>query len=71
MKKLLRTIFYWDAPAEGRTPAAMEGRGGRLLYLSSPGCQKCARQEVELRLLKENRPGLVVDAYQVTTDEER
>ena len=58
----------WSAPAVA--PVAADGaRGGRLLYLSSPGCQKCARQEVELRLLKENRPGLVVDAYQVTTDE--
>ncbi len=61
----------WNAAAakEEETDAAGRRRGGRLLYLASPGCQKCARQEVELRLLKESRPDVAIDSYLVTTDE--
>ena len=40
-----------------------------LLYLYSPGCKKCARQEVELKLLKKYRPNLELDSFQVNTDE--
>ena len=41
----------------------------RLLYLYSPGCRKCARQEVELKLLKKLRPDLQLNSFQVNTDE--
>lgn len=41
----------------------------RLLYLSTPGCKKCARQERELTALREVYPALAVDRYDVTTAE--
>ena len=67
----------WNAPTAApqaadatlpRPQPATFAAAPRLLYLSSPGCQKCARQEVELRLLKEKLPELLVDHFEVTTD---
>ncbi len=64
----------WNAPADDALDAPSPSQptpfadAPRLLYLSSPGCQKCARQEVELRLLKEKLPGLQVNHFEVTTD---
>ncbi len=69
-------IISWDyAPPQAPTtqappPPAPANQPVRLLYLSNPGCQKCARQEKELSLLKEKSlPNLVVDKYEVTTTE--
>ncbi|MBO4619180.1 MAG: hypothetical protein J5654_03640 [Victivallales bacterium] len=66
----------WNAPVAAEQEAtSVKGTqetlaiAPRLLYLSSPGCQKCARQEVELHLLKQKLPGLQVDHYEVTTEE--
>ena len=68
-------FIEWSAPVNSpetippdATPATTSTTP-RLLYLSSPGCQKCARQEVELRLLKQKLPTLQVDHYEVTTEE--
>ena len=41
----------------------------RLLFISSPGCQKCGRQQKELSLLSERVPGLVIDHYEFSTEE--
>ncbi|MBR4124656.1 MAG: hypothetical protein IKR13_00495 [Victivallales bacterium] len=70
-----KPFIEWDVPTnspENFLPndiAPSPGLMPRLLYLSSPGCQKCARQEVELRLLREKLPGLQVDHYEVTTED--
>ncbi|MGN0866876.1 MAG: cytochrome c biogenesis CcdA family protein [Oligosphaeraceae bacterium] len=57
-------LLAWDAP---ETPDAARAPGEprlstppRLLYLASPGCAKCARQEQELKRLKERLPSLQV-----------
>lgn len=70
-------FFAWDctarsasgndatqAPAEAAPTTAM-----RLLYISSPGCQKCGRQERELEILRQRMPALQLDHYDYTTEE--
>ena len=69
-------MVAWNAPVSAGVAGTQAGEGGRvarraprLLYLSTPGCQKCARQEVELRLLQERLPSLEVSRYEITTEE--
>ncbi len=58
-------LLAWDAPD---SPQPLPASGGepsfamppRLLYLASPGCAKCARQEQELKRLKERLPSLQI-----------
>ncbi|MBR6372364.1 MAG: hypothetical protein IKS20_04215 [Victivallales bacterium] len=62
----------WNAEAEIAAPSQAQVPNQanlRLLYLYSPGCRKCARLEVELKLLKKLRPDLQLDSFQVNTDE--
>ncbi len=54
-------LLSWNAPAApaASTPEEAHFRQPpRLLYLASPGCAKCARQEQELKRLQERLPSL-------------
>ncbi len=65
------SLVSWTPPATGSKPsppAELAHKGPvALLYLASPGCAKCARQERELLRLKELVPALSVDRYDFST----
>lgn len=54
-----------SSPSVGALPALPP----RLLFVTSPGCQKCGRQQRELQLLAERLPELRVDEAEFTTEE--
>lgn len=67
------TILAWNAP-EHAAPPGTAGKAPlatppRLLYLASPGCAKCARQEQELKRLQKRLPGLQVTQCLVSSPE--
>lgn len=65
------TWISWTPPATDSKPALPAGLAHKgpvaLLYLASPGCAKCARQERELLRLKELVPALSVERYDFST----
>ncbi len=66
------TIIAWNVPQENlvQPDSTLDSKvASRLLYLSEPGCQKCARQNLELNLLVKQNPKVQIDNYDVTTPE--
>ncbi len=65
------TLISWTPPASSTTPVLPEKLSHKgpvaLLYLASPGCAKCARQERELMRLKEVMPSLSMERYDFST----
>ncbi|MBO7741790.1 MAG: hypothetical protein J6S21_04475 [Victivallales bacterium] len=61
----------WSAAGADAAPEEVPSQevSGRILYLSTPGCSKCARQQRELELLTERHPGITVDHYQVSDED--
>ena len=66
------SYLEWVAPSDEQpesSQALPALQSPRLLYISTPGCQKCARQEVELKRLAAVLPELEVAHYEATTPE--
>lgn len=60
------------APAPAATPATMAtGSSCYLAFFHQPGCRKCSRQELVLRHVEKQLPGLVLKRYDITTAEGR